>query len=272
MRGIYSFAALPDLTFFFKADLEVSLNRILDGRPQLKYFEAGMDLRLSTDPYESFRIFQGRILEQYLAMSSEFNFMIIDANQSIEAQQNVVRSLVAGKLDLASLRRWKRPAYEKHPPSDRRSENVSPPTDEALRNRTRVIVPHKTPRRFYGHGIPGVDADKLAGQLIVVEGADGSGRSTQIRLLVEWLEGNGHSTVQVGLKRSIARERGTRPRAGRKHSRAIPRSVCFTPRILPTSSRTSFCPPCAPDRWCWPTATFTRSWRATSCAAWTRNG
>ncbi|MBP9900562.1 MAG: thymidylate kinase [Verrucomicrobiota bacterium] len=66
----------------------------------------------------------------------------------------------------------------------------------------RVIVPQKTPRRFYGHGIPGVAVEKLAGRLIVVEGADGSGRSTQIRWLVEWLEGNGHSTVQVGLKRS----------------------------------------------------------------------
>jgi dTMP kinase len=66
----------------------------------------------------------------------------------------------------------------------------------------RVIIPQKTARRFYGHGIPGVAVEKLAGRLIVVEGADGSGRSTQIRLLVEWLEGNGHSTVQVGLKRS----------------------------------------------------------------------
>jgi dTMP kinase len=66
----------------------------------------------------------------------------------------------------------------------------------------RVIVPQKTARRFYGHGLPGVDVEKLAGRLIVVEGADGSGRSTQISLLVEWLEGNGHSTVQVGLKRS----------------------------------------------------------------------
>ncbi|HKI68363.1 MAG TPA: thymidylate kinase, partial [Verrucomicrobiae bacterium] len=71
--------------------------------------EAGMDLRLSSDPYESFRIFQGRILEQYLAMSSEFNFLIIDANQSIEAQQNVVRSLVAGKINLAPFTRKKLP-------------------------------------------------------------------------------------------------------------------------------------------------------------------
>ena len=70
------------------------------------------------------------------------------------------------------------------------------------RNTPRVIVPQKNPRRFYGHGIPGVDVSKLAGLLIVVEGADGSGRSTQIKMLIEWLESCGHSTVQVGLKRS----------------------------------------------------------------------
>jgi dTMP kinase len=65
-----------------------------------------------------------------------------------------------------------------------------------------VLVPRPSPRRFYGHGIPNVDAHKLAGKLIVVEGADGSGRSTQILRLREWLEGCGHATVQVGLKRS----------------------------------------------------------------------
>lgn len=101
VRDIYNFAALPDLTFFFKADLEISLNRILDGRPELKYFEAGMDLRISNDPYESFRIFQGRILDQYLSMSGEFKFVIVDANQNIESQQNIVRSLVARKIDLS---------------------------------------------------------------------------------------------------------------------------------------------------------------------------
>ena len=103
VRAIYSFAAMPDLTFFFKADLEVSLQRILDSRPELKFFEAGMDLRLSRDPYESFRIFQGRILEQYLAMSREFKFLEMDANQAIEAQQSVVRELVASRLNLSAF-------------------------------------------------------------------------------------------------------------------------------------------------------------------------
>ena len=65
-----------------------------------------------------------------------------------------------------------------------------------------ITVPARSARRFFGHGIPGVTLDELAGKLIVVEGADGSGRSTQIAKLVGWLEGRGHATVQVGLKRS----------------------------------------------------------------------
>ena len=68
--------------------------------------------------------------------------------------------------------------------------------------RNRIVIPRRSKRRYYGHGIPGVDVAQLSGKLIVVEGADGSGRSTQIAMLVEWLEGCGHATVQVGLKRS----------------------------------------------------------------------
>jgi len=59
------------------------------------------------------------------------------------------------------------------------------------------------PKRFYGKGIPGVVPGQLRGQLIVVEGADGSGRSTQIDMLRDWLEGRGYPTVNVGLKRSM---------------------------------------------------------------------
>ena len=65
-----------------------------------------------------------------------------------------------------------------------------------------IVLPPRTKRRFYGDGIPGVNLEKIAGKLIVIEGADGSGRSTQISRLVEWMEGCGHATIQVGLKRS----------------------------------------------------------------------
>jgi len=68
--------------------------------------------------------------------------------------------------------------------------------------RNKLVVPSASNRSFYGDGIPGVQPAELAGKLIAVEGADGSGRSTQIAALVEWLEITGHATVQVGLKRS----------------------------------------------------------------------
>ena len=41
-----------------------------------------------------------------------------------------------------------------------------------------VVVPTRSAKRFYGAGIPGVQPDELQGRLIVIEGADGSGRST----------------------------------------------------------------------------------------------
>ena len=57
-------------------------------------------------------------------------------------------------------------------------------------------------KRFYGQGLPGLDPAQLSGKLIAIEGADGSGRSTQIALLRDWLESRGHAVVDVGLRRS----------------------------------------------------------------------
>ncbi len=100
VRELYSFAVMPDLTFLFKADLEVSLGRILSGRSELKFFEAGMDLRLAPTREESFRIFQGKMLDKYMELSEEFGFTVIDANLTIEEQQSQVRKLLIDHLDL----------------------------------------------------------------------------------------------------------------------------------------------------------------------------
>jgi dTMP kinase len=59
-----------------------------------------------------------------------------------------------------------------------------------------------TVKRFYGKGLPNVELSRLQGKLIVIEGADGSGRSTQIALLRDWLERLGYPTAEIGLKRS----------------------------------------------------------------------
>jgi dTMP kinase len=57
-------------------------------------------------------------------------------------------------------------------------------------------------KRFYAQGLPNIDPSQLKGQLIVIEGADGSGRSTQIAMLRDWLERLGFPTAEIGLKRS----------------------------------------------------------------------
>ncbi len=59
------------------------------------------------------------------------------------------------------------------------------------------------PARFYGTPLPGVNPEELSGSLIVVEGTDGSGRSTQISLLTEWLESEGFAVETMGLRRSF---------------------------------------------------------------------
>ncbi len=56
--------------------------------------------------------------------------------------------------------------------------------------------------RTYGTPLPGMPGEKLAGKLIVIEGADGSGRTTEVDQLKEWLEVQGHAVVDTGLRRS----------------------------------------------------------------------
>jgi dTMP kinase len=98
VRNLYSFAIRPNLAFYFKTPLDVALGRILGGRDALKYYEAGMDLKISRDVEESFRVFQGRILTEYEGMSEEMGFHVIDATLSIEEQQRQMRAVVMREL------------------------------------------------------------------------------------------------------------------------------------------------------------------------------
>jgi dTMP kinase len=98
VRNVYEFAVKPTVAFYFQAPLEISISRILSGRPQLKYHEAGMDMGWSSDPVESFKIFQGIIKKNYDDMIEEEGFEVIDATQSIEKQQIVVREIIEEQL------------------------------------------------------------------------------------------------------------------------------------------------------------------------------
>ena len=94
VRAVYSPALRPDLTLYFRVPIDISLERLLSGRAKLKYHEAGMDVGLSADPVESFRIFQSRVLEIYDQLTIEFGMRPIDATAEIPNQQKVIRTMV----------------------------------------------------------------------------------------------------------------------------------------------------------------------------------
>jgi len=100
VKNLYKFAASPDITLFFNVPLAVALDRILSGRPRLKYFEAGMDMNYAADREESFRVFQGKIHQEYQLLMDEANMTVIDATRSIEEQQKQVRDIISKKIQL----------------------------------------------------------------------------------------------------------------------------------------------------------------------------
>lgn len=100
LRNLYRYAVIPDVTFYFRAPLEVAIRRILSGRPRLKYYEAGMDLGLSLDPIESFTKFQGMTLARYDQMVQTDNFVLMDGTLPVHQLQQKMRDVVGGQIEL----------------------------------------------------------------------------------------------------------------------------------------------------------------------------
>lgn len=100
LRNLYSFATRPDLALYFRVSSDVALSRIISGRPKLKYYEAGMDLKLHHDVLESFRMFQSRVISEYDKLVDEFKLTVIDATQAIPVQQTFVRDLLKKRLGI----------------------------------------------------------------------------------------------------------------------------------------------------------------------------
>jgi dTMP kinase len=98
VRAVYHFAPRPDLALYFRVPIEISLDRLLTGRAKLKYHEAGMDLGLSSDPAESFRMFQSRVLDEYDRLVGEFGLRVVEATGDIHTQQLLVRRMARAVL------------------------------------------------------------------------------------------------------------------------------------------------------------------------------
>lgn len=110
LRRLYSFAVPPTLAFYFDVPLEEAMKRISLGRPELKYYEAGLDLGLAHDQFESFRLFQGLIRTEYDHVVEEFGLIRMDATDTLVRQQQHMREIVRPHLEGAM--RMPRPRTE----------------------------------------------------------------------------------------------------------------------------------------------------------------
>ena len=100
VRDLYSFAVRPDLALYFRVPIDVSVDRLMARRVKLKFYEAGMDLGWSANPLESFRLFQGKVLDEYDQLVQEFGMEVVDARGSITEQQRLVRSVITQHLNM----------------------------------------------------------------------------------------------------------------------------------------------------------------------------
>ncbi len=96
---LYGFARPADLTFYFRVPPEVAAARILRGRPAFSYYEAGLDLDIGSEPYDSFLRFQSRVAAHYAAITEAQRYIVIDATLPMRAQQRLVRAEVERLLE-----------------------------------------------------------------------------------------------------------------------------------------------------------------------------
>jgi dTMP kinase len=81
-RQIYGFALKPDLVLYLRANVETLVSRMVHGRG-FNYWEAGMDLHPANNLYDSFCLYQSRMIEQFDRMAEEYDFVVIDANRPV---------------------------------------------------------------------------------------------------------------------------------------------------------------------------------------------
>ena len=90
---VYMYARKPDLVFYFKVPIDVAVERIKK-RGHIGYYEAGMDMGLSNDIEESYKIFQKRISEHYDALSKLYNFVELDGTKTLSELQKQIRDRI----------------------------------------------------------------------------------------------------------------------------------------------------------------------------------
>lgn len=93
IRNLFSFALVPDITLYMKIDIETLIPRTLEGGG-MNYWEAGMDMHMGQDLFDSFVNYQSALIAEYDKLAKEFDFQSIDATKSVEEIQKDIREKV----------------------------------------------------------------------------------------------------------------------------------------------------------------------------------
>ncbi len=95
VRGVFGFAIIPDIVLYLRTDVPSLVHRVIGGIKGMDYWESGMDMHLGPDLYDSFCIYQERLIAEYEAMAKEFKFEVVETgNQSVELIQEDLRSRI----------------------------------------------------------------------------------------------------------------------------------------------------------------------------------
>jgi dTMP kinase len=99
VRSLYGFAIVPDLVVYLKVDVKTLFDRVIRSSG-LDYWEAGLDQNPGCDPYESFRRYQSKLLDEFDNLSKEFGFREVDARRAVKDVQRELRKHIAELLTI----------------------------------------------------------------------------------------------------------------------------------------------------------------------------
>jgi len=97
IRSVFGFALVPDMTLYLKIGVDTLIPRVLRSRG-IDYWEAGMDMHIGIDLFESFRRYQWRLIREYNKLSREFGFVSVDAGRGVDEIQARIRRRVFALL------------------------------------------------------------------------------------------------------------------------------------------------------------------------------
>jgi dTMP kinase len=93
IRDVLGFALVPDLVCYLRIDIDTLALRVIESKG-MNYWESGMDLKLGTDLYESFKKYQGLLIEEFDKMAEEFSFEVVDARKPPDEIQDALRAKI----------------------------------------------------------------------------------------------------------------------------------------------------------------------------------